>query len=135
MKRHTDLLPDRVLELQKELIDDLELNSFILHDKSMRCPGIKAKWLQILIEEQTFLKKLEDSVEKLVDKYVVEHGKMGIPKFKSEIEARKSDDIKKLQIAIKKQKEVTRYMEQVYKIVSSFNFEIKNAIDLIKMEQ
>lgn len=135
MKRHTELLPTRILELQSEVIKDLELDDFIIHDKSMKCPGIKAKWLAILFEEEAYLRKLEEASTQLIEDYIMKHGSLGVPKFKCEIEARADADIIKLQIAIKSQKEVTRYMDGVYKIVGAFNFEISNATNILKMEQ
>lgn len=135
MKRHTEDLPKRILEIQAEVVKDLELNDFLLHDKAMKCPGIKAKWLAILFEEESYMKKLENAYEQLVEDYVEAHGKRGIPKFKAEGEARMDGDIMKLGSAIKSQKEVVRYMDGIYKIITSFGYEIKNATDIMKMEQ
>jgi len=134
MKRNTDLLPKRIIEIQEEFIQDTELNDFNLHDKTMRCPGIKGKYLSIFFEEEAYLKKLERAEEQLIERYVEEHGQMGIPKFKTESEAEKSEQILKIRKAIKQQKEVVRFCDGLYKIVSAFGFEIKNAIDIIKLE-
>ena len=134
MKRNTDKLPKRLVELQQEVIQDLELNDINLHDKSMKCPGIKCKWTQIFFEEEQVLKRLEEKLEKDIEKYIEEHGKMGIPKFKSEAEARKSENILKIEKAISHQKLIVRYLSDIVKIVNNFGFDIKNATDILKLE-
>jgi hypothetical protein len=135
MKRRKELLPERIREIQTEFVEDLKLSDFNIHEKSLECPGIKGKYLSILFEEEAYLKKLEDAEEKLIEAYIAEHGTRGVPKFKAENEARMDSDIVKIQIAIKKQKEVTRFVHELYRIVTSFGYEIKNATDIMKLEK
>ena len=134
MKRHTDKLPKRLVELQNEVVQDLELNDINLHDKSMKCPGIKCKWTQIFFEEEQILKQLEEKLERDIEEYIEKHGKMGIPKFKSDAEARKSEAIQKIEKAIKQQKLVVRYLSDIVKIVNNFGYDIKNSTDILKLE-
>jgi len=134
MKRHTDLLPKRILEFQKIAMEDLELSDLNIHDKSMRCPGIKAKWWQMYLEEQKYQKKLKEGYEELLDTYVKKYGKRGVPKFKAEIELKNNAELKQLEVALKDQDEVVRYLEGLYKIISAFNYEISNATAIMKLE-
>jgi len=135
MKRRTELLPKRILEIQKEFVEDLKLNDFNIHEKSMECAGIKGKYLSILFEEDAYLTKLQNTEELLIEQYVEKYGARGVPKFKAENESRNDEDIAKIQKAIKNQKEVCRFIDGLYKIVSAFGFEIKNATEILKLEK
>jgi hypothetical protein len=135
MKRRTELLPKRILEIQKEFVEDLKLNDFNIHEKSMECAGIKGKYLSILFEEDAYLTKLQNTEELLIEQYVEKYGARGVPKFKAENESRNDEDIAKIQKAIKNQKEVCRFIDGLYKIVSAFGFEIKNAAEILKLEK
>jgi hypothetical protein len=135
MKRRKELLPKRILDIQAEFTEDLKLNDFNIREKSLECPGIKGKYLSILFEEEAYLNKLEEAEEKLIEDYIEQHGNRGIPKFKAESEARMDKDIIKIQVAIRKQKEVVRFINELYRIVSAFGFEIKNATEILKMER
>lgn len=135
MKRRKELLPKRILDIQAEFTNDLKLNDFNIREKSLECPGIKGKYLSILFEEEAYLNRLEETEEKLIEDYTEQHGNRGIPKFKIESEARMDKDIIKIQVAIKRQKEVVRFINELYRIVSAFGFEIKNATEILKMER
>jgi hypothetical protein len=134
MKRNTKLLSKRILEINEEFIQDCQLNEFNLREKTYECPGIKGKYLSILFEEEALLKKLQKMEEDEKEAYIVKFGKEGIPKFKLEAEAEKSEQLIKIRKAISNQKEVVRFCEGIYKIVSVFGFEIKNAIEYAKLE-
>ena len=134
MKRHTNILDSRIIELNEALTKDLELTDLSIKSKSLETPAIKAKWLQIFFEENAYIKKLEGAKDALFDQYVKEHGTPDVPKYVTEKEIEKSSDLKKLESAIKEQKNVIRYVEGVLDIMRGFGWDIKNSISLIQLE-
>jgi hypothetical protein len=134
MKRNTDILPERVKEFASEFNDDLKLNDMNLKEKTLLCSTIKCKWSQINYEECHLLKKMESTKSTLIETYVSQFGKPGIPKFRTEQEAKLDDKISRLDRAIEEQKDITRFLDSVMKIVLGFGYDIKSAVDMTKME-
>lgn len=134
MQRHTDIIPERVKELAVEFNSDMSLNDMNLKEKTLLCPTIKCKWSQINYEETHLLKKMEQARMTLMENYVLSYGQPGIPKFKTEQEAKQNDKIKALDKAIEEQKDVNRFLDGVMKIVLGFGFDIKSAVDMTKLE-
>lgn len=135
MNRHTSFLSNKIIELSKELESDLELNDLNLKEKSLKCAGIRAKWLQIQYEESSVLNKLDEARKIKVKEYISKHGNPNAPKFMSEKEAENSKEIKQIDSSIEEQKEVLRYLIEINKtVICSFGYDIKNVIDLTKLE-
>ena len=136
MKRHTDLLTKRLKELTEELESDLKLNEINLKEQSLKSPAIKSKWLAISFEEQRYLNKLEDAVEKAKEEYIQNHGDIkNKHKFINQKEAERSDKVISIEKAIKNQKEVVRYCQEILKVViSGYGWDVRNSIDLTKIE-
>lgn len=134
MKRHTDILPERVKELAIDFNSDLSLNDMNLKEKTLLCPTIKCKWSQINYEECHLLKKMENIRATMVETYVSQFGQPGVPKFKTEQEAKLDDKIAKLDKGIEEQKDVVRFLDSVMKIALGFGYDIKSAVDMTKME-
>lgn len=134
MKRHTDTLPERVKELAVEFNSDLSLNDMNLKEKTLLCPTIKCKWSQINYEECHLLKKMESARTTLIENYVSQYGQQGIPKFKTEQEAKTNEKIIMLDKAIEEQKDITRFLDSVMKIVLGFGYDVRAAVDMTKLE-
>jgi hypothetical protein len=129
----------RLVELHDRLIDDVKLTELNLHDRTLTCPAIKTKWLRMLFEERKLLKKLEEYKKTKVEEYIKTHGKPNVPKNVEKIqldaEARKTADILRIDNAVENEKEVIDFLEQAIKVVmTSFSFDIKNSIDILKIE-
>jgi hypothetical protein len=134
MNRHTDILDTRLVEMNNELVNDLKLDDISIKEKSLKAPALKAKWLQVFFEEDAYLKKLERARDELFDQYVKEHGEKNIPKYVTEKEVEKSEDLKALDIAIKQQRNVIRFVEGALELMRQFGWDIKNSISLIQLE-
>jgi len=136
MKRNTNYLNKRILELTEELETDLVINEMNLKDKALRTPGLKSKWIQIYYEELDYQEKLEEARDKLKDKYLNNYGESpDEPRFMIERKVNENQDIKKLEKAFKEQQKVVRFLTDINKnIMSGFNFDIKNVSDILKME-
>ena len=134
MKRNTELLNKRIIELSKELEQDLKLDNINIGEKSLCCPALKSKWLMIFFEENAVLERFETALEKLKDNYIEKNKSNGVPKLKYLRDVETTDEYKKIYIAIHNQKEIIRYLDGVNKIFAGFGYDIKNSIDYIKME-
>lgn len=134
MERHTDLLCDRIKEFNKILEEDLKLTDINIKEQSLKTPAIKARWLQYSFEEHAYLKKLEKAKDLLFEQYYQKFGKPGVPKYVTEKEVENQKEIIAMDQAIKEQKEILRYLEGVLNIMKGYGFDIKNSIDIIKLE-
>ena len=136
MDRHTNMLSKRFVELHAQVVSDLSINQLNLKEKTLETPALKTKWLMIYFEEKRYLHKLKDALSIKVKEYVGQHGREGVPKRKTEDESVANVDIKKLRAAISEQEEIVEFLSGtgILKISGAFNFDIKNAIDIIKIE-
>jgi hypothetical protein len=138
MKRNTECLNERLKEIMTELNIDLHVEENNIHDKSMRSAGIKQKWINIKFEEERVLKKLETQKKKLLSKIKEQIDNGTEPKHIIELKANKEIEINpinnKIEVAIKNQKEIIRFIDLSLKNILGFGYDIKNCLDLLKME-
>jgi len=118
----------------KELIEDIKLSEMNIKQKSLETPALKAKWLRKFFAEQWHEKKLARAKEILTEEYIKNHGKMGVAKFRVQGEAEQSTEILAIDRELIQQRELLRYLDSVLKIMSSFGFDTKNVIDIMKLE-
>lgn len=130
-----DLLSTRMKELNTIAEEDLKLEDFGLREKTLAAPNIKIKWIRIQAEEQRLLKLLEEKLDDYRRKLMSEKYNISIAQFQKELEIDKDDGVRKIKKAIEDQKDVVRFAEGVVRIAQGFGFDIKNAIDIIKLEQ
>ena len=125
----------RLDKFHDELMADIKLSELNLHDRTLGAASIKTKWIRMGFEERKLLKKLIAHKKVKTDEYIAMHGRNGVPKLKTESEGVRSEAIQRIVNAIGTQQEVVDYIEQVIKVVlSSFSFDIKNSIDIVKIE-
>ena len=135
MERRTKELSKRMQELYQEVSSDLYLDQVQLHDKSMKAPSIKAKYVAILFEEQKYLERLEEAKETVLAEYIAKYGSPNVPKFKTEGEAAKIDKVQELVKAINDQKDVVRFIDMMLnKAVVNFGYDIKNCVTIVVEE-
>ena len=136
MKRNTEHLNKRILEFIEDLEIDLEINEMELRDKVLRAPGLKAKWIQIYYEELDYKEKLEEARDKIKEKYLSKYGEdPSQPKFMINQKISDNADVKKIEKALKEQEKVVRYLNDINRnIWSGFGFEIKNILEILKLE-
>lgn len=122
----------------EEVEKDLVVNDFNIKETQLRLPARKHYWVARLIEAKSELQKLNDKEKKLQKKLAV--------KIKEEAPIHLTD--KAITTLIDEQDEmfnikdnkrdltnVIEYLEKVEKIMSSMGFDIKNIIELNKLEQ
>ena len=130
-----DLLDERMKKLNSEALEDFQLDDYTLKEKSLASPNIKIKWTRILAEEQKLLKLLEQKQDDYKRDLLSSKFDVNVADFKKKIELAGDDGMVKFNKAIENQKDVIRFVEGICKIAQGFGFDLKNAIDIVKLEQ
>lgn len=144
-KREDKLKKSRNLEIKtnqvlanyiKELAEDVKLSEYNLKEKSLTCSSIWAKWLSYLYLEKENLQRISDAKKKILSK------KMSSSKVSDSILRMKSEDkiiendetMKKLAVLAKQTQDNIDYIERALNILSSFGFNIKNCVEVFKLQ-
>jgi Cu/Ag efflux protein CusF len=125
-------------KIKKEIQDDLKLDRISLLEKQLVLPAIKHKWVSRLIEQKrnkNFLQKKKKSLKEEVLKTLADKDiPMNIPKASLDKKVESSDIIKKIDQEIEEVDLIIDYLEKVESICRSMTFDIKNAVELEKLE-
>jgi hypothetical protein len=130
-----DLLDERMKKLNSEAQEDFQLDDYTLKEKSLASPNIKIKWTRILMEEQRLLKVMEEKRDEYKRSILDTKFDVNVAQFKKEIAIDGDEGMVKFKAAIENQKDVIRFVEGILKIAQGFGFDLKNAIDIVKLEQ
>lgn len=120
----------------KELSEDVKLNNYNLREKSLLCSSIWAKWISYLFLEKENLQRIIDAKQKILkNKTSSLKAQDSILKMKSEEKFLENDEnIKKLNVLFKNTQDCIDYIERALNILNSFGFNIKNAIEALKLQ-
>lgn len=130
------------MELLKKYIEDINkdlyLDDFNLKEVQMRLPARKHFWVARLIEAKikrnTLFAKKKKLKKDLVKK-VIEDSPVRINQTAAETAAERYDSVVSINNSIKEQDTIIEYLEKVEKILSTMHWEIKNIVDINRMEQ
>jgi len=130
------------VELLKKYIEDINkdlyLDDFNLKEVQMRLPARKHFWVARLIEAKikrnTLFAKKKKLKKDLVKK-VIEDSPVRINQTAAETAAERYDSVVSINNSIKEQDTIIEYLEKVEKIMSMMHWEIKNIVDINRMEQ
>ena len=141
-----DILPEKLENYMKEFEEDMKLNEDNIHDKSMQRSAIAAKWARYCFEEERFKKKMTESVEQLKEaicQKLYEKKKDSIVnlkttdiaiKLEAEKHLKKSSQYLKIKDELDNQDDIIRFIMEAKQIISGFGFDIKNSIEVLKLE-
>lgn len=127
---------EKFLKYKEAIENDLKIDQFNIHNKINEIPSLKHFWVAKLIESKIDLKKLQRKKTELIKK-VQNSGDIGLKLSlqstkemlaKSPVIAEINEEIEELELIIE-------YLEKAEKIFSSTTYDIKNAIELMKLEQ
>lgn len=125
-------------EFKKELQEDTRIDEMNLLEKQMMLPAIKHKWVARLIEEKRNLNKLnrkkKELKEKVFDTLQKNGIPTGIPKSNLEKKIESSESIIKINEDIENSEIIIEYLEKVESIFKSMTFDLKNIVEITKME-
>jgi hypothetical protein len=122
---------------QAELQDDLKLDDFNLADKQMKLPGIKHKWVARLIQQRfekgKLIKKKKEALYR-IKAQLQEDSIVTISDRNAQLQAEQHNITQTIESRIKDCDNMILYLEKVEKIFSQITFDVKNIIDIRKME-
>ena len=122
----------------EDINKDLYLDDFNLKEVQMRLPARKHFWVARLIEAKikrnTLFAKKKKLKKDLVKK-VIEDSPVRINQTAAETAAERYDSVVNINNSIKEQDTIIEYLEKVEKIMSMMHWEIKNIVDINRMEQ
>jgi len=125
----------RIERLSAEAHEDFILSDMNLKEQALAAPNVKLKWIRTLSAEQKLLSALSEKLEEYKTKLIeAQFGKMEVPQFKKELDISKDLGIKKINTAIASQKDLIRFIEGIVRICNGYGFDIKNCVDMVKLE-
>ena len=128
------LLDQYIDEIEK----DLQINEFNLKDSSMKTPARKHYWVSKLIRHKKnlmSLKKQRDFIKQDVVKKLIEESPVKITMPVAEKASYKHDKMKEILEKINEEELIIEFLEKTERTFSAVGFDIKNIIEIMKMEQ
>tara|TARA_E500000318_G_C3470577_1_gene176328 strand:- start:307 stop:702 length:396 start_codon:yes stop_codon:yes gene_type:complete len=130
------------VELLKKYIDevgkDLVLDDFNMKDVQMRLPSRKHFWVARLMEAKIrkgSLDKEKKKLKKNITQEVIATSPVKISQTTAEQAAERHESLQSLTDQIKECDLIVQYLEKVEKVMSQMSFDVKNIIEIQKMEQ
>jgi len=123
---------------KKELDEDIKINVVNIRDLQMSLPGIKHKWATRLINHKIEINKINSLVIKAKNVIIENQTKnpnVTLSKPSLEQYAEKHETIIRLKTKIEDEKFIVMYLEKVERILNSVTYDIKNLVDILKLEQ
>lgn len=124
-------------EYIKELEIDLKIDELYLKDYSLKLPGIKHKWVGRCMRHKLELATLKNEKEKLKKKLkekIMESStvKPSLPVLEKLVES--SEELRSFDLRINELALVVEFLEKSEKTLSSASYDLKNLVDIIKLE-
>ena len=129
-----NLLDQYIDEIEK----DLQINEFNLKDSSMKTPARKHYWVSKLIRHKKnllILRKQRDIIKKDVTQKLIEESPVKISLPVAEKASYKHEKMKEISEKINEEELIIEFLEKTEKTFSAVGFDIKNIIEIMKMEQ
>lgn len=127
-------LIDRYTE---ELKNDLDLDDLTLHDKQMKLPSVKHKWVARLIQQkyqkEQLGRKKRDLIEDIT-KRILQEAEVDVSQKGARDLASKSTEVQKIEQKIKEIEFAIEFIEKIERVCSQATFDIKNIIEIKKLE-
>jgi len=120
-----------------EIEEELDLSDFNIKDVQMKLPAIKHKWVARLIQQKIELNNYKKLKSEAIDN-IVQNTRKENPVLLSDAalakQAEKHNTVQKINLKIDECEILIEYLEKVEKVCSSTSFDIKNLVDIKKME-
>ena len=121
-----------------EIDADVKVDSFNIKEVQMKLPGIKHKWVGRYVRAKQELINLQKQRELLKQKGIAQAQKdsvVALSVIAAERMVENSQVIKDIDQKVHDLKIVIELLEKTEKIMSAMTYDIKNMIDLLKLEQ
>ena len=142
-----DILDKRLEAFMKEFDADISLNETNIHDKTVSRSSLAAKWCRYEYEEKKYKQKIEDKInalkqytanelfKKKKDSIVNQKASAMLMKADAEACLKSSSQYNSLKEELNAQEDILRFIGEAKQIISQFGFDIKNSIEILKLEQ
>lgn len=128
------LLDQYIDEIEK----DLQINEFNLKDSSMKTPARKHYWVSKLIRHKKnliTLRQERDLIKKDVVKKIIEESPVKVTIPVAEKASYRHEKMLEMSEKINNEELIIEFLEKTEKTFSAVGFDIKNIIEIMKMEQ
>lgn len=122
----------------EEIGRDLVVTDFNIKEVQLRLPARRHFWVARLIDAKISLNNLKKKQKKLklaIAQRIIQEAPVKLTQQTAEIAAEKTDDMQLVAEKIKEYEFIIEYLEKVERIMSSMSFDIKNIIEVQKLEQ
>ena len=129
-----EILDQYIDEIEK----DLQINEFNLKDSSMKTPARKHYWVSKLIRHKKNLLSLRqqrDSIKRDVVQKIIEESPVKVTVPVAEKASYQHQKMKEISNKISNEELIVEFLEKTEKTFSAVGFDIKNIIEIMKMEQ
>jgi hypothetical protein len=123
-------------EYEKEIFFDTKIDELNLLEKQLQLPAIKHKWVARLITHKrkvNNLQKKRKEIKEIVLSKMSDIPK-GIPKKLLDAKIDTTEEIQKIDEEIESHSIMIEYLEKVEQIFKSMSYDLKNIIDINKLE-
>ncbi len=123
---------------KEEIGADLIITDFNIKDIQLKLPSRKHFWAARLIDAkitlQSLHKKKKNLKKTLVTKIIAE-APVKLTQQTAEIAAESTDELTQITDSIKEYEFIVEYLEKIEKIMAGVGYDIKNIIEIQKLEQ
>lgn len=121
----------------KELGQDLQVTAFDIKEVQMKLPATKHKWSGRFIrhkQEMIRLQAKRETTRKSLIKQCIDNAQVRVNEIAAERVVESSDTIKNIDEEIQNLKLILELLEKAEKTLSSMTYDIKNMVELMKLE-
>lgn len=125
----------------KKYIDEFTADTTVtiqnIKDKSMLVSSIRAKWIRYYFIEKELNDKLKNTLviySKQLKANRLSSANTQSAFFPTINTAEQDEDLQKIKSEIRKSDNCIEYINKAFNVLENFNFQIKNVIDIIKLE-
>lgn len=123
---------------KEEIGNDLVINDFNIKDVQLKLPSRKHFWVARLIDakiEHSRLIKKRKLLKAALVKKIMQESPVKLTQSTAESAADSLDEMQNINDSIREYDFIIEYLEKVEKIMSSMHWEIKNIVELNRLEQ
>lgn len=123
---------------KEEINGDLLITDFNIKDIQLKLPSRKHFWAARLIDAKITLQSLhkkKKNLKKAIVTKIIAESPVKLSQQTAEIAAESTDDLTSLTDSIKEYEFIVEYLEKVEKIMAGMGYDIKNIIEIQKLEQ
>jgi len=129
---------DLLKRYKDEISKDLVVDDFNIKDVQQKLPSRKHFWVARLIDARIELAQLQKRKKKLkilLSQKIANDSMVSLSQSVIQNAVENSDEMDKLNDSIKEYEYIIEYLEKVEKIMSTMHWEIKNIVEIQKLEQ